>query len=350
MTKIDICSYNLEELIQELKNIGEKSFRGKQIYEWLHIKLVSDFDEMTNLSKDLRNKLKESYQICKMKKVAQQISKKDGTRKYLFELEDKNVIESVLMSYDYGNSICISSQVGCKMGCRFCASTIGGLKRNLRTSEMLRQIYEVQKELGERISNVVIMGTGEPMDNYDNFVKFVRMISDSNGLCISQRNITVSTCGLVPEMKKLSKEGFQITLALSLHGATQEKRKELMPIANQYSIDEVLSACENYFKVTGRRVSLEYSLVKGVNDTEESARDLIRLIGGKGYHLNLIPVNPVKERQYEKPDPKNALAFKNKLEKNGINVTIRRERGSDIDGACGQLRHRFLADEEDDNK
>lgn len=227
------------------------------------------------------------------------------------------------------------------MGCRFCASAIGGLKRNLKPSEMLRQIYQIQKLTGERVSNVVIMGTGEPLDNYSNFLKFVRLLSDEHGLRISQRNITVSTCGIVPNMKKLAEERLQITLALSLHGSNQEKRERLMPVAGRYDLSEVMGACDYYFEKTGRRPTFEYSLVKGVNDGEEDARELILLLRNRNCHLNLIPVNPVKERGFERPDRKNALAFKNKLEKNGINVTIRREKGSDIDGACGQLRRRY---------
>lgn len=229
------------------------------------------------------------------------------------------------------------------MGCRFCASTIDGLERNLTVSEMLRQIYHIQKITGERVSNIVVMGTGEPLDNYDNFVKFIHMISDEHGLHISQRNITASTCGIVPNILRLSEEGLQITLALSLHGSNQEKRKKLMPVANKYELSEVLNACDVYFEKTGRRVTFEYSLVKGVNDQPEDIRELTAILKHRNCHLNVIPVNPIRERDFQKPDSKNAQEFKNKLEKNGINVTIRRERGSDIDGACGQLRRRHTA-------
>lgn len=339
--KKDIASYSYEELIAEMEKIGEKPFRGKQIFSWIHEKLADDFLKMTNLSGALREKLDSLYEIRKVQMVTRQISKKDPTEKFLFELADGSMIESVLMKYDYGNSVCISSQVGCRMGCRFCASAIGGLERNLMPSEMLRQIYQIQKLTGERVSNVVIMGTGEPLDNYDNFLKFVRLLSDEHGLHISQRNITISTCGIVPNMKRLAEERLQITLALSLHGSNQEKRKRLMPIADRYELSEVMGACDYYFEKTGRRPTFEYSLVKGVNDGEEDARELISLLRDRNCHLNLIPVNPVKERDFERPDRKNALAFKNKLEKNGINVTIRREKGSDIDGACGQLRRRY---------
>lgn len=343
MDKKDIASFGYDELIEEMKQIGEKPFRAKQIYSWLHEKLADSFDEMTNLSKAFREKLDHEYEIKKVTMAARQISQVDPTEKFLFELEDGNMIESVLMKYNYGNSVCISSQVGCRMGCRFCASTIDGLERNLTVSEMLRQIYHIQKITGERVSNIVVMGTGEPLDNYDNFVKFIHMISDEHGLHISQRNITASTCGIVPNILRLSEEGLQITLALSLHGSNQEKRKKLMPVANKYELSEVLNACDVYFEKTGRRVTFEYSLVKGVNDQPEDIRELTAILKHRNCHLNVIPVNPIRERDFQKPDSKNAQEFKNKLEKNGINVTIRRERGSDIDGACGQLRRRHTA-------
>ena len=342
MDKKDIRSFTLPELKKEMEAIGEKSFRAKQIYEWLHVKLADSFDEMTNLSKALREKLEANYEIPSVQMLERQISKMDETNKFLFQLQDGHVVESVLMKYKHGNSVCISSQVGCRMGCKFCASTLDGLARNLRPSEMLGQIYQIQKISGERVSNIVVMGTGEPMDNYDNFVKFVRMLSDENGLHISQRNITVSTCGIVPNMKRLAEENLQITLALSLHGSTQEKRKVLMPIANKYELTEVLEACDYYFEQTGRRITFEYSLVHGVNDKEEDAKELIAILKPRNCHLNLIPVNPIKERNFEKPSKKAAENFKNSLERSGINVTIRREMGSDIDGACGQLRRRYV--------
>ncbi len=343
MNKRDICSYDYEELKEEMARIGEPPFRSRQIYEWLHVKLADDFQDMTNLSKKLREKLDGEYEIARVQMTERQISKTDPTEKFLFELWDGNMIESVLMKYPYGNSVCISSQAGCRMGCRFCASTIGGLNRNLTPSEMLRQIYQIQRLTGERVSNVVVMGTGEPLDNYDNFVRFIRMVSDEYGLHISQRSITASTCGIVPNIHRLASEGLQITLALSLHGATQEKRRQLMPVADKYHLEEVLEACDAYFRKTGRRVTFEYSLVAGVNDQPEDIRELTAILKERNCHMNLIPVNPVKERNYKKPNSKNALVFKNKLEKNGINVTIRRERGSDIDGACGQLRRRYAA-------
>ena len=341
MDKKDLRSLTLGELMEELKGIGEKAFRAKQVYEWLHVKLVDSFDEMTNISKELRSKLKEYYVIPTVQMIERQESKLDGTNKFLFQLSDGHMVESVLMRYNHGNSVCISSQVGCRMGCKFCASTIGGLERNLLASEMVGQIYQIQKISGERVSNIVVMGTGEPMDNYDNFLRFVKLISDENGLHISQRNITVSTCGIVPNMRRLAEEKLQITLALSLHGSTQEKRRESMPVANKYELAEVLAACDYYFEQTGRRITFEYSLVHGVNDREEDAKELISILKPRNCHLNLIPVNPIKERNFEKPSRKSAENFKNKLEKNGINVTIRREMGSDIDGACGQLRRRY---------
>jgi len=342
MNKKDIVSLSFDELKIEMESIGEKAFRAKQIYEWLHVKLADSFDEMTNLSKALREKLHSEYRIPMVKMVERQVSQIDGTNKFLFQLEDGHVVESVLMRYKHGNSVCISSQVGCRMGCKFCASTIGGLERNLLSSEMVREIYQIQKISGERVANVVVMGSGEPLDNYDNFVRFVHLLSDEHGLHISQRNITISTCGIVPNMKRLADEQLQITLALSLHGSTQEKRKVLMPIANKYELPDVLEACDYYFEKTGRRITFEYSLVHGINDRDEDAEELIEILKHRNCHLNLIPVNSIKERNFEKPSRKSAENFKNKLEKSGINVTIRREMGSDIDGACGQLRRRYV--------
>ena len=342
MLKTDIKSMNLAELTEFVASIGEKAFRAKQLYQWLHVKQVYAFDDMTNLSKAFREKLDEVSFITDLKQEQVQISQIDGTRKYLFLLEDGNVIESVLMRYKHGNSVCISSQVGCRMGCRFCASTLDGLVRGLRPSEMIDQIYKIGQDIGERISNVVVMGTGEPMDNYDNLLKFITLLTDENGLNISQRNLTVSTCGIVPRMRQLADEKLSITLALSLHASNQKKRLELMPVANKYDIHDVIDACKYYFDQTGRRVTFEYSLVGGVNDTDEDARELSQLIHGMNCHVNLIPVNPIKERDYVQSNAAVIAAFKNKLEKNGINVTVRREMGRDIDGACGQLRKRYI--------
>ncbi|MCI8327892.1 MAG: 23S rRNA (adenine(2503)-C(2))-methyltransferase RlmN [Lachnospiraceae bacterium] len=339
--KIEIKSLNLKELQKFMESIGEKPFRAKQLYQWLHEKQISDWDEMTNLSKSLREKLRERADLIILDPVEIQTSKLDGTKKYLFRLKDKNMIESVLMRYKHGNSVCISSQVGCRMGCRFCASTLDGLVRNLTPGEMLEQIYRIGRDIGERISNVVVMGTGEPLDNYDNLLKFIELLTNEDGLHISQRNLTVSTCGIVEKIRELAEEKLQITLALSLHASSQKKREELMPIANKYDLLEVLGACNDYFKKTGRRITFEYSLVGGVNDSQEDADRLKDLIAGQNCHVNLIPVNPIKERNYVQSDQQVIQSFKDKLEKNGINVTIRREMGRDIDGACGQLRKRY---------
>jgi 23S rRNA (adenine2503-C2)-methyltransferase len=339
--KVDIKSMNLEELTAWMESIGEKPFRGRQLYDWIHVKHAADFDEMSNLSKKLREQLEQNTFFTCLKKEEVQISKLDGTRKYLFLLPDGNVIESVLMKYKHGNSVCISSQVGCRMGCRFCASTLDGLVRGLTPAEMLDQIYRIGKDIGERISNVVVMGTGEPLDNFDNLLKFIELLTDENGLHISQRNVTVSTCGIVPRMRELADRQLGITLALSLHASNQQKRLELMPVANKYEIHEVVDACRYYFDRTGRRVTFEYSLVGGVNDSDRDAAELTELIRGMNCHVNLIPVNPIKERDYVQSGQEVIAAFKNKLEKNGINVTIRREMGRDIDGACGQLRKSY---------
>lgn len=345
LEKIDIKSLSLEQLKEEFLRMGEKAFRAKQTYEWMHQKLAGSFDEMTNLSKEFREKCKKMYEYTSLEIVRVQESKLDGTRKFLFRLRDGNVVESVWMKYKHGNSVCISSQVGCRMGCRFCASTLDGLERNLMPSEMLDQIYAISRYTGERVSNVVIMGSGEPMDNYDNFLQFVKLLTDENGLHISARNVTVSTCGLVPQMRMLAKEHLQITLALSLHATTDEKRRKLMPIAYKYTIAEIMDACKFYFEQTGRRITFEYSLVGGVNDTQEDADELVALARPLNCHINLIPVNPIKERDYVQSDDHHILAFKNKLEKNHIQVTIRREMGRDIDGACGQLRRSFIQNE-----
>ena len=340
--KTDIKSLPLAQLTEVLETMGEKKFRAKQMYQWMHVRLAGSFEEMTDLSKALREKCEQSFTYTSLEVVQVQESKIDGTRKYLFGLADGNVVESVWMKYKHGNSVCISSQVGCRMGCRFCASTLDGLERNLTPAEMLDQIYSIQKLTGERVSNVVVMGTGEPMDNYENLLTFIGMLTDENGLNISQRNVTVSTCGIVPRMRQLAERKLQITLALSLHATTDEKRRKLMPIANRYSIAELMEACAYYFEQTGRRITFEYSLVGGVNDTDEDAAELTTLARPLCCHVNLIPVNPIKERDYVQSSGARIQAFKNKLEKNKINVTIRREMGRDIDGACGQLRHKTI--------
>ncbi|MCR4694652.1 MAG: 23S rRNA (adenine(2503)-C(2))-methyltransferase RlmN [Pseudobutyrivibrio sp.] len=343
--KTDLRSLNLIELTDFVVNeLHEPKFRAKQLYEWIHIHLAQNYDEMTNIPKSLKAKLEETCDYRTLRQIDCQISKIDGTRKYLFAFEDGQMAESVLMKYKHGNSVCISSQIGCKMGCKFCASTLDGWFRNLTPAEMLGQIYAIQKDSGERVSNVVVMGTGEPMDNYDNIVKFIHLISDENGLNISQRNITVSTCGIVPRIKQLADEDLTITLAISLHAPNQEKRAELMPIANKYHISELIDACQYYFEKTGRRITFEYSLVAGVNDREKDAEELGQLIGHLNCHINLIPVNPIKERDFVSPSMDRAYAFQKKIEKYVNNVTIRREMGRDIDGACGQLRKRYIDD------
>lgn len=337
----DIKSMTLEELSGEMEAMGEKRYRAAQLYDWMHVKLARSFSEMTNLSGALREKLQENYMYTSLELLRMQESERDQTKKFLFRLQDKNLVETVWMKHRHGNSVCVSSQVGCRMGCRFCASTLGGLERNLSPSEILDQVYAVTLLTGERVSNVVVMGIGEPLDNYENLLIFLKLLTDEHGLHISQRSVTVSTCGIVPGIRKLAEEKLQITLALSLHAVTDEKRKALMPIAAKYQIGELMGACAYYFEKTGRRLTFEYGLMAGVNDTEEDARMLSSLAGALHCHVNLIPVNPVRERKYRQPDAARIQAFKNKLEKNKINVTIRKEMGRDIDGACGQLRRRF---------
>ena len=339
---MDIKSMSLQELEIIIKEKGEKTFRAKQIYQWIHQKQVSSYEEMSNIPLKLREILEEEYPLMKLNMIQVQESSLDGTRKYLFGLEDGNMVESVWMKYHHGNSVCISSQVGCRMGCRFCASTLDGLERNLKPSEMLEQIYSIIRHTGERVSNLVIMGTGEPMDNYENVVKFLRLLTGEEGYNMSQRNITVSTCGIVEGIRKLAEEKLQITLALSLHATTDEKRRQLMPVAYRYELKEVLKACEYYFEKTGRRVSFEYSLVAGVNDNLNDAKELADLVKGMNCHVNLIPVNSIKERDYRQSEKKQIEDFKNYLNNKGVTATVRREMGRDIDGACGQLRRRHM--------
>ena len=338
----DIRSMTIEELTDIILSLGEKKFRAAQIYDWLHKKGVQSWDDMKNVPSSLKMSLMRQCKIASVTPVQVLVSAVDGTRKYLMELHDHNIIECVLLRYDYGNSICISSQVGCRMGCSFCASTIDGLVRNLTPGEMLGQIYAVAHDIGERIGHIVIMGSGEPLDNYDAFLRFIEMVTDEKGICIGARNITASTCGIVPKIMSLADEKLQITLALSLHAVSDEKRRSLMPVARSYSLDEVLNACTYYFEKTGRRITCEYSLIAGKNDTDEDAAGLVRIAERIGCHINLIPVNPIEERDYRQTAPARVLAFKNKLEKYHINVTIRREMGRDIQGACGQLRRSYL--------
>jgi len=337
---MDIKSMTLTELTEYIVAKGYPKFRAKQIYDWCHVKVVRDVNEMNNLPKDIREDLKEDF--ISLEIVERFESKVDGTNKFVFRLADGNVIESVFMPYKHGNSVCISSQAGCRMGCRFCASTLMGLARNLTASEMLDQIYAISYVTGDRVSNVVVMGTGERLDNCDNLCRFIELLTNEDGLNISQRNVTVSSCGLVPEIYRLADEDFSITFALSLHAPNDEKRKELMPIANKYSIEEVLNACRYYFEKTGRRITFEYSLVAGENDTKQDAQELSALLKGFPCHVNLIPVNPIKERDYKRADNSSVQKFKNMLEKNTINATIRRGMGKDIDAACGQLRKTYM--------
>ncbi|MDE6853068.1 MAG: 23S rRNA (adenine(2503)-C(2))-methyltransferase RlmN [Lachnospiraceae bacterium] len=335
--KTDIKSMDLKQLQAFVEQLGEKKFRAKQLYQWMHQKLVTDFQDMTNLSRDFRDKLEEQCEMHGTTVIHRQISR-DGTMKFLMELSDGNTVESVWMKYHHGNSVCISTQVGCRMGCRFCASTVGGLVRSLRTSEMLDQIYELQRITGERVSNVILMGIGEPLDNYDNVIRFIRMLSGEDGLHISQRNITVSTCGLVDQIRRLMAEDLTITLAISLHAPEDTLRAEMMPVANRYSIGEILDVCREYVEHTGRRITFEYSLVEQKNDSREQAEALCRLLKGLNCHVNLIPLNPVEGRMGSRSGRGNVNDFREVLERHHINVTVRREMGSDIDAACGQLR------------
>ena len=340
--KTDILTRTLRELRADMEAVSEKSFRAKQIYEWLHVHHARSFDEMTSLSKALREKLDQRFTIPSLQTLEVLRSQIDGTEKYLFALEDGNVIESVLMRYSYGISVCISSQVGCRMGCRFCASTIGGRVRDLTASEMLSQVTEISRQAGERVSHVVIMGSGEPLDNYDNLVRFLRIMGDPDGERLSLRDITVSTCGIVPNIYALADEGLPVTLALSLHAPTQEKRERLLPVSRRYRLPEVMDAMRYYFDKTGRRITFEYSCVEGENTSSEDAVLLADLVRGMNCHINLIPVNPVEERSFRRPDRRDIEAFRGMLEKRGISVTIRREMGRDINGACGQLRRSYL--------
>ncbi|HCT65003.1 MAG TPA: 23S rRNA (adenine(2503)-C(2))-methyltransferase RlmN [Lachnospiraceae bacterium] len=338
MRKADLKSMTFTELEEVIKEIGEPKFRTKQVYDWIHNKLVTEFDEMTNLSKSLREKLEQNYKISKLEIVEKRVSEKDGTTKYLFGLENDNLIEAVVMRYSYGNAVCVSTQVGCRMGCTFCASTLDGVEANLSTGEMLSQVYEIQKDLGERISSVVLMGSGEPLDNYDSVIKFIRMINDEKGLGIGQRHITLSTCGLVDKMNILQDEDLQITLAVSLHAPNDEIRNQIMPISRKHDMDSLILACKQYSDKTKRRITFEYALIKGVNDSEECARELTQRLKNMLCHVNLIPVNDVKERNYFKSSDETIATFAEILNSKGIETTIRRKLGSDINAACGQLR------------
>ena len=342
MNKINVNDFTLSELEEYIVSLDEKKFHAKQIFKWIHKVGVTSFDEMTDISKSLRDKLKNNTYILNMEVITCQKSKKDGTMKFLIKLTDNCAIESVFMRYNHGNTLCVSTQVGCKMGCKFCASTKEGFERSLLASEIEGQIQTVQRYTGERISNVVYMGIGEPLDNYDNVVKSIRIINDAQGLNIGARHISLSTCGLVPKIYKLAEENIQCTLSISLHATTDEKRRDIMPIANRYSIEELLTACKEYIKITGRRISFEYALIYGKNDSYEDALALAKLLRGMIAHVNLIPVNEIKEKEYKKATEKSVEKFMNTLNSMGIVTTVRRELGSDIDAACGQLRKKYI--------
>ncbi len=337
MEKTDILSLELPELEALLEAQGEKKFRAKQVYRWLHVKRIFDFDKMTDLSVQLRAHLKEYFCINGLFVQKRLESSIDNTVKYLYRLSDGNYVETVLMEYNYGHSICVSTQVGCKMGCRFCASAIAGFVRSLEPSEILMQIYETEKNSGVKVSGVVLMGIGEPLDNYDNVVKFLRILSDGNGNDFSLRHVSLSTCGLVPRIYDLAELKLQLTLCISLHAADDESRSEIMPVNRAYNIQELLKACRHYIDRTGRRITFEYAVISGVNSSDRDADRLSDLLRGINCHVNLIPVNRVKERDYHTAS--SAVAdFAKRLGKRGINATVRRTLGSDIEAACGQLR------------
>lgn len=338
--KESIYSLRLDELKQWLEENGEKAFRAGQIYEWLYEKRVKSFDDMSNLSKGLREKLKENFALTTLSTIIKQESL-DGTIKFLFQLQDGYSIETVLMRHDYGNSVCVTTQVGCRIGCTFCASTLGGLKRHLLAGEIVEQVVKVQQaldEVNERVSHIVIMGIGEPFDNYDSMMNFLKVVNHEKGLNIGARHITVSTSGIIPKIYQFADEQLQINFALSLHAPNQELRQKLMPIARAYKLEDLMEAIRYYTNKTGRRVSFEYGLFGGENDSVEHAEELSKLIKGIKCHVNLIPVNYVPERNYVRTPKNKIFAFEKVLKKNNINVTIRREQGSDIDAACGQLR------------
>lgn len=336
--KKNLKSYTYNELEALVRNeLGEPSFRAKQIFEWLY-RGVDSFDEMSNLSKSLRERLDAAYIAGNLKIEQKFVSRIDETRRYLLKLEDGNYIESVLMKYYHGYTICVSSQVGCAMGRRFCASTRNGKARNLSAGEIIGQVMTVQKDLGERISNIVMMGIGEPLDNYDEVLKFLEIVNHPSGLNIGHRHITLSTCGLVPKIKDLADRQLQITLSVSLHAADDETRSEIMPVNRRYSISQLMEACRYYIKKTNRRISFEYTLISGVNDNSAEAEKLLKLLHGMLCHVNLIPVNPVKETGFKQGSRAKIEEFQRILESGGISATIRREMGADISAACGQLR------------
>lgn len=337
----NIKDYNLPELKEELQILGEKPFRAEQIFKWIYEEKVKSFDEMTNLSLELREKLNQNYTICNYNILKKQESK-DGTIKYLFDVLDGNAIETVLMSYHHGYSICVSSQIGCKMGCKFCASTGINFIRSLTSGEIVEQILAVEQDTGIRISNVVFMGIGEPLDNYDNVVNAVRIINNQKGLNIGARHISISTSGLVPKIYQLAEENIQCTLSISLHATNNEKRSSMMPVNNAYPIEELIQACKDYISKTNRRISFEYALAKDNNDNLEDASELVKLLKGMLCHVNLIPINKIENGKFTKATNENIMRFRDYLNEHGVVATIRRELGSDIDAACGQLRRKNL--------
>ncbi len=340
--KKDIKSYTLEKLNKEIKEMGLPSFRAKQIFKWLHQRFVVSFNEMSDLSLNLREQLDEKFYINRLEIKRKLVSKIDGTTKYLFKLLDGETIESVVMKYKYGNTICISSQVGCKMGCKFCASTLGGKVRNLSPAELEDQIIFAQNDLGEKISNIVMMGIGEPLDNFDNVCDFLENLSCKEGQNISHRHLSLSTCGVCDKIEKLAEKKLQLTLSVSLHAPTDEIRNTIMPINIRWNIDKLLDTCKKYINSTGRRISFEYALIHGVNDSDECAKILSKKLKGMLAHVNLIPVNEVKEREFEKSTKLRVQSFCDILNKNGITATVRRKLGADIEAACGQLRRESI--------
>lgn len=340
MDKIDILSLTLDELTEKIVEIGEKKFRAAQIFDWLHCKQAEGFSEMSNISSSLSTKLDEIFCIKRLNVVRKLESSIDNTVKYLYELPDGNHIESVLMDYKHGNSLCISTQVGCKMGCRFCASTIAGYKRDLLPSEILQQVYSAERNSGKHVDSIVLMGIGEPLDNFDNVMRFLEILSCEKGRNMSLRHVSLSTCGLVDRINELAERRTGLTLSVSLHAATDEKRSEIMPVNNRYNIAELMSACRKYIDKTGRRISFEYAVIKDVNDRKADADALLKLLKGMNCHLNLIPVNEIKERDF-RADRNSLHSFAKYLSDKGLNVTIRRTLGADIDAACGQLRREY---------
>ena len=338
----NIKDYDLDALKEEFIKMGEKAFRAEQVFKWIYESKVSSFDEMTNLSLELREKLKQNYTMCNFNILKKQESS-DGTKKYLFDVLDGNAIETVLMSYHHGYSICVSSQIGCKMGCKFCASTGINFIRDLTSGEIVEQILAVERDNQIRISNVVFMGIGEPLDNYDNVVNAIRIINNQKGINIGARHISISTSGLVPKIYQLAEENIQCTLSISLHATTDEKRSIMMPVNNRYNIEKLLQACKDYIEKTNRRISFEYALAKDNNDNLEDAKRLVKLLKGMLCHVNLIPINKIENGAYTKSTNENIIKFRDYLNDHGIVATIRRELGSDIDAACGQLRRKNLS-------